>query len=82
MLIVYTLIQRENGEKAFQEKIEKCVEKIKRNENEYRIDYLTIMLVGKSGVGKSTRASIWMDEFKDSFIVNGDKPLIKISILI
>jgi hypothetical protein len=36
--LVSTLIQRENGEKAFQEKIEKCVEKIKRNENEYRID--------------------------------------------
>ena len=52
--LINTLIQRENGEKAFQEKIEISVEEIKKNENECRIDYLTIMLVGKSGVGKST----------------------------
>ena len=43
--LVSTLIQRENGEKAFQEKIEKCVEKIKRNENEYRIDLIQEMCV-------------------------------------
>ena len=52
--LINTLFQRENGEKAFQEKIEISVEEIKKNENECRIDYLTIMLVGKSGVGKST----------------------------
>ena len=42
--LISTLIQRENGEKAFQEKIEKCVEKIKRNENEYRIDLIQFLL--------------------------------------
>ena len=28
--------------------------KIEKNENSYKIEYLTVMLVGKSGVGKST----------------------------
>lgn len=32
-----------------------------------------------SGVGKSTRAKIWLETYPDSFIVNGDKPLIKIT---
>ena len=35
--------------------------------------------VAPSGVGKSTRAKIWLDEYPDSFIVNGDKPFIKIT---
>lgn len=32
-----------------------------------------------SGVGKSTRARIWLDIYPDSFVVNGDKPFIKIT---
>ena len=36
--LIKTLIQNENGDKAFQEKIEKYVKKIKKNENECRID--------------------------------------------
>lgn len=37
------------------------------------------ILTAPSGVGKSTRAKIWLDIYPDSFIVNGDKPLIKIT---
>ena len=35
------------------------------------------MFTAPSGVGKSTRAKIWLKEFSESFVVNGDKPLIK-----
>ena len=35
------------------------------------------ILTASSGVGKSTRAKIWVDNYPDSFIVNGDKPFIK-----
>lgn len=35
--------------------------------------------IAPSGVGKSTRVKLWIDMFPDSFIVNGDKPLIKIT---
>lgn len=37
------------------------------------------MLTAPSGVGKSTRAKIWLDEYPGSIIVNGDKPLIKVT---
>ena len=37
------------------------------------------MFVAPSGVGKTTRIKLWMDEFPDSIVVNGDKPLIKIT---
>ena len=30
-----------------------------------------------SGVGKTTRAMLWMEQFPGSFIVNGDKPFIR-----
>ena len=37
------------------------------------------MFTAPSGVGKTTRTLIWMDLYPDSIVVNGDKPLIKIS---
>ena len=37
------------------------------------------IITAPSGVGKSTRAKIWLETYPDSFIVNGDKPLIKIT---
>lgn len=36
------------------------------------------MFVAPSGVGKSTRTKIWVDEIPGSLVVNGDKPLIKV----
>ena len=37
------------------------------------------IFVAPSGVGKTTRTRIWLNLFPDSIIVNGDKPLIKIT---
>ena len=37
------------------------------------------MIIGTSGVGKTTRANIWLKEYPNSIIVNGDKPLIKLT---
>lgn len=42
-------------------------------------DGFAYMFTAPSGVGKSTRAKLWLKEYPDSIIVNGDKPLIKIS---
>ena len=36
------------------------------------------MFAAPSGTGKTTRIRLWLDEYPDSFVVNGDKPLIKI----
>lgn len=66
--LVYKLIREDNDEAAFQYKIEKFIKKIEKNENEFRIDYLTVMLVGKSGVGKSTLINqvLNLDEGKEA----------------
>ena len=42
-------------------------------------DGLAYMFASKSGVGKTTRIRIWLEEYPDSIVVNGDKPLIKIT---
>lgn len=36
------------------------------------------VFIAPSGVGKTTRIKLWLDVYPESFIVNGDKPLIKI----
>lgn len=41
-------------------------------------DDFAYIFTAASGVGKSTRAKIWLDEYPGSFIVNGDKPLLKV----
>ena len=37
------------------------------------------MFTAPSGVGKTTRTRLWIDNISDSIVVNGDKPLIKVS---
>ena len=37
------------------------------------------IITAPRGVGKSTRARIWADTVPDSYIINGDKPLLRIS---
>ena len=37
------------------------------------------MITAPSGTGKSTRARLWLDAFPGAIIVNGDKPLIKVT---
>ncbi len=36
------------------------------------------MICAPSGVGKSTRTKLWLEEIPDSFVVNGDKPLLRV----
>lgn len=37
------------------------------------------MFSAPSNTGKSTRAQLWLKEFPDSFVVNGDKPFLQIN---
>lgn len=37
------------------------------------------MFIAPSGAGKTTRTKIWKDLYPESVVINGDKPLIKIS---
>jgi len=37
------------------------------------------MFTAPSGVGKSTRIKLWLQAFPDSFVINGDKPFIKVT---
>ena len=52
--IVKKIIVYEEANIIYQKKIMKEILKIKKNKKEFKIKYLTIILVGKSGVGKST----------------------------
>ena len=36
------------------------------------------MIAAPSGVGKTTRAKLWVEHIPDSFVVNGDKPLLRV----
>ena len=36
------------------------------------------LFTAPSGTGKTTRANLWIDEYPSAFIVNGDKPLIRV----
>lgn len=40
---------------------------------------LAYMFTAPSGVGKTTRAKLWLREYPSSNIINGDKPFIKIT---
>ena len=53
-LIASKLIDIEGGNNVYFNKIKKEISKINNDENQFEIKYLTVMLVGKSGVGKST----------------------------
>ena len=37
------------------------------------------MFTAASGVGKTTRTRLWLDQMADSQVINGDKPLIRIT---
>lgn len=42
------------------------------------LDGRAYLFTAPSGVGKSTHARFWLEAFPDAFIINGDKPFIKI----
>ena len=52
--IVKSILKTENGNNIYIQKIKYEINKIKNKSSEFQIKYLTVMLVGKSGVGKST----------------------------
>ena len=52
--IITRLIELENGYDIYEKRLKNEIKKIGENEKEFNIKYLTIMLLGKSGVGKST----------------------------
>ena len=53
--LVNKIVESQNGKKVYYEKFLKQIDNINNNhQSQFEIDYLTIMLVGKSGVGKST----------------------------
>ena len=43
------------------------------------MDGYAYMLTAKSGVGKTTRAKLWLEEFPGSYILNGDKPFLRVT---
>ena len=49
-----TILNDEKAEQAYSNKIKREVAKLNRDQKKFEIKYLTVMLVGKSGVGKST----------------------------
>ena len=48
------IISLEKGNDIYKDKVMREIKKINENTNSFQINYLTVMLVGKSGVGKST----------------------------
>ena len=42
-------------------------------------DNSAYMFTAAKGVGKTTRARIWLNEYPESMVINGDKPFIKIT---
>ena len=48
------IISSENGKDIYNQKILREIEEINKNEESFKINNLTVFLVGKSGVGKST----------------------------
>lgn len=43
------------------------------------LDNHAYMFSAPSGTGKTTRTRLWLDEYPSSIVVNGDKPLIKVT---
>ena len=52
--LVVKLLREENYFDIYKEKVKNEITKIKNDEKSFEINYLTIILIGKSGVGKST----------------------------
>lgn len=38
-----------------------------------------VLLMGKSGTGKSTHARLWLEEFADTWLLNDDNPVVRIA---
>lgn len=42
-------------------------------------DGYAYMFTAPSGIGKTTRTRLWLSEYPDSIVVNGDKPFLKVT---
>ena len=52
--LISDLLQTENGYSAYEKKVLREIAKINENKDLFKIQYLTILVIGKTGVGKST----------------------------
>ena len=56
--LVSQIISNEDGKNIFKNKIKKHLSEINENKEKFKINYLTILLTGKSGNGKSTLINV------------------------
>ena len=52
--LIENVIENENSKDKFRKKIANCIEEIISDKNKYNIEHLTILLVGRKNVGKTT----------------------------
>ena len=52
-MLTKQIISNEGGREIFQQKIRDEIQEIYNNEDDAKINYLTVMIIGKTGVGKS-----------------------------
>ena len=64
--MVRELISLENAKEAIKQKIKNHIENINKDELSFKINYLTVMLLGKSGVGKSTLINSFLKLSKEN----------------
>ena len=63
--LVLNILDSEKDDVSYLNKLKKEIKIIKEDKNSYKIDYLTVILVGKSGVGKSTLINNFLKLEKD-----------------
>ena len=64
--LVSQIISNEDGKNIFKNKIKNHLSEINENEEKFKINYLTILLTGKSGNGKSTLINVLLKLKKKS----------------
>ena len=73
--LISNIIKSENTTNVYKNKIIKEISSIKIDDNKYRIEYLTVLLVGRRGIGKTTLINymLKLDEQNDLYQVNDNK---------
>ena len=70
--LIQNIINNENSRSVYKKKIHNEIEYIKSDDKKYKIDHLTILLIGRKGVGKTTliRYMLGIDENEELSSVN------------